>query len=95
MTWGNCVFVTWVLPRWKCCRDYKDISHRWTRKLPVYNSRRNVSEESSWPSRWHLLMLIKLFGKRRVWPGLDAPDIMLCVMGSYNNPPQLPGTKHT
>lgn len=39
-------------------------------------------------------LLIELFGKSRVWPGLDAPDIMVRVMGSYNNPPQMPGTSH-
>ena len=39
-------------------------------------------------------LLIELFGRRRVWPGLDAPDIMLCVMCSYSNPPQMPNTSH-
>ena len=34
--------------------------------------------------------LLELLGKTRVWPGLDASDIMLCVMGSYSNPPQMP-----
>lgn len=36
-------------------------------------------------------LLIELFGKRRVWPGLDAPDIMVRVMGSYKTPPEMPG----
>ena len=39
-------------------------------------------------------LLIELFGRRRVWPGLDAPDIMLRVMGSYKTPPQMPDVSH-
>ena len=35
-------------------------------------------------------LFIELFGKRRVWQDRDAPDIMMCVLGSYNNPPQMP-----
>ena len=31
-------------------------------------------------------LLIELFG-RRVWPGLDGPDIMVQIMGTYNTPP--------
>ena len=32
-------------------------------------------------------LLIELFGKRRVWPGLDGPDIMVQIMGTYDTPP--------
>lgn len=39
-------------------------------------------------------LLIELFGKKRVWPGLDAPDIMLCVLGSYETPPKMPSIVH-
>lgn len=39
-------------------------------------------------------LLIELFGRRRVWPGLDGPDIMLRVMGSYQTPPQMPTVSH-
>jgi serine/threonine protein kinase len=37
-------------------------------------------------------LFIELFGRRRVWPNLDAPDIMMRVMGSYETPPQMPDT---
>ena len=39
-------------------------------------------------------LLIELFGRRRVWPGLDGPDIMVRIMGTYNTPPQMPDTSH-
>ena len=39
-------------------------------------------------------LYIELFGKRRVWPSLDGPDIMLKVLGAYNIPPQAPDTSH-
>ena len=35
---------------------------------------------------------IELFSRRRVWPNLDAPDIMMRVLGSYDSPPQMPST---
>ena len=39
-------------------------------------------------------LFIELFGKQRVWPGLDGPDIMLKVLGSYGTPPQSPCISH-
>lgn len=39
-------------------------------------------------------LYIELFGKQRVWPSLDGPDIMLKVLGAYNIPPQAPDTSH-
>ena len=39
-------------------------------------------------------LLIELFGRNRVWPGLDGPGIMLCIMGSYQTPPQMPNISH-
>ena len=39
-------------------------------------------------------LLIELFGRKRVWPGLDAPDIMVRIMGTYETPPQMPDTSH-
>ena len=37
-------------------------------------------------------LFVELFARRRVWPNLDAPDIMMRVMGSYETPPQMPDT---
>jgi hypothetical protein len=37
---------------------------------------------------------LELFSRKRVWPGLDGPGIMLKVLGSYNIPPQRPNTSH-
>ena len=39
-------------------------------------------------------LFIELFSRKRVWPGLDGPGIMLKVLGSYNTPPQGPNTSH-
>ena len=39
-------------------------------------------------------LFIELFSRKRVWPGLDGPGIMLKVLGSYNSPPQGPNTSH-
>ena len=39
-------------------------------------------------------LLIELFGRRRVWPGLDGPDIVVQIMGTYNTPPQMPDSSH-
>ncbi len=39
-------------------------------------------------------LYIELFGRKRVWPGLDGPAIMLKVLGSYNVPPEGPSTTH-
>ena len=39
-------------------------------------------------------LFLELFGKRRVWPGLDGPDIMMKVLGSYGTPPEMPDTSH-
>ena len=39
-------------------------------------------------------LLIELFGRRQVWPGLDGPDIMVQIMGTYDTPPQMPDTSH-
>ena len=39
-------------------------------------------------------LFIELFGRQRVWPGLDGPDIMLKVLGSYDTPPEGPETSH-
>ena len=39
-------------------------------------------------------LFIELFGRQRVWPGLDAPDIMVKVLGSYDTPPVGPETGH-
>ena len=27
-----------------------------------------------------------------MWPGLDGPDIMVQIMGTYDTPPQMPDT---
>lgn len=35
-------------------------------------------------------LYLELFSRHRVWPGLDATEIMLKVCGSYNNPPSMP-----
>ncbi len=35
-------------------------------------------------------LLLELFGRRRVWPGLDSTEIMLKVCGSYDSPPTMP-----
>ena len=37
-------------------------------------------------------LLIELYGRRRVWPNMDGPDIMLQVLGSYETAPQMPNT---
>lgn len=37
-------------------------------------------------------LLIELFGRRHVWPGLDGPDNMVQIMGTYDTPPQMPDT---
>ena len=39
-------------------------------------------------------LFIELFSRKRVWPGLDGPSIMLKVLGSYDTPPQGPSTRH-
>ena len=39
-------------------------------------------------------LFIELFGKKRVWPDLDAPDIMMQVLGSYGTPPRMPAVSH-
>ena len=35
-------------------------------------------------------LYIELFGRKRVWPNLEGPEIMMRVLGSFNNPPQVP-----
>ena len=35
-------------------------------------------------------LLIELYGRRRVWPNMDGPDIMLQVLGSYETAPRIP-----
>lgn len=39
-------------------------------------------------------LYIELFGKKRVWIGLDGPAIMLKVLGSYEVPPRGPNIGH-
>jgi serine/threonine protein kinase len=39
-------------------------------------------------------LYIELFGKKRVWHGLDGPAIMQQVLGSYEVPPCGPSTSH-
>lgn len=39
-------------------------------------------------------LFIELFGKKPVWPGLDGPDIMLKLMGSYEVPPEMPDSSY-
>ena len=39
-------------------------------------------------------LYIELFGRRRLWMGLDGPGIMMKVLGSYNRPPVGPSTSH-
>lgn len=39
-------------------------------------------------------LFIKLFGRRRVWPGLDAMQIMNKICGTFNCPPVMPNTSH-
>lgn len=39
-------------------------------------------------------LYIELFGRRRVWPNLEGPEIMMRVLGSFNSPPQPPSTDH-
>ena len=39
-------------------------------------------------------LYIELIGRQRVWPGLDGPDIMMKVLGSYNTPTEGPSTNH-
>lgn len=39
-------------------------------------------------------LYIELFGRKRVWRGLDGPAIMQQVLGSYEVPPQGPSTSH-
>ena len=29
-----------------------------------------------------------------MWPGLDGPDIMVQIMGTYDTPPQMPDSSH-
>ena len=38
--------------------------------------------------------LIELFGSRRVWPNLDATEIMMVVCGSYNEHPRMADVVH-
>ena len=35
-------------------------------------------------------LYLELFARRRVWPGLNAAEIMMKVCGSYNTPPRMP-----
>lgn len=35
---------------------------------------------------------MELFGRRHAWPNLDAPGIMMWIVGSYDTPPQMPDT---
>ena len=35
-------------------------------------------------------LFVELFARRRVWPGLDAAEIMMKVCGSYDTPPTMP-----
>ena len=37
-------------------------------------------------------LFIEVFARQRVWPNLDAPDIMMRIVGSYETPPQMPDT---
>lgn len=37
-------------------------------------------------------LFIELFARRRVWPNLDATDIMMRIISSYETPPQMPDT---
>lgn len=39
-------------------------------------------------------LFIELFGRKRVWPDLDATAIMVKVVGSYDTPPEMPDTSH-
>lgn len=39
-------------------------------------------------------LFIELFGRKRVWEGLDGPEIMLKVLGSYGTPPEGPSVDH-
>lgn len=39
-------------------------------------------------------LFIELFGRKRVWEGLDGPGIMLKLLGSYGTPPEGPSTSH-
>ena len=39
-------------------------------------------------------LFIELFDRRRVWPGLVGPDIMMKVLGSYDTPPEGPVRNH-
>ena len=39
-------------------------------------------------------LYLELFGRRRVWPGLDGTEIMMKVCGSYDTPPCMPDLKH-
>lgn len=39
-------------------------------------------------------LFIELFGRKRVWPGLDLAAIMVKVVGSFEDPPQKPDTTH-
>ena len=38
-------------------------------------------------------LYLELFGRRRVWPGLDCTEIMM-VCGSYDTPPRMPSLNH-
>ena len=37
---------------------------------------------------------MELFGSRRVWPNLDATEIMMKVCGSYEDPSAMPDMSH-
>lgn len=39
-------------------------------------------------------LYIELFGRERIWKGLDGAGIMQKVLGSFNIPPQAPSVDH-
>ena len=39
-------------------------------------------------------LYIELFGRKRVWPGLDGMQIMQKVCGAFNIPPVMPSIDH-
>lgn len=39
-------------------------------------------------------LYIELFGRKRIWGELDGPEIMLKLLGSYENPPVGPNISH-
>ena len=41
-----------------------------------------------------LYMYLKLFGRKRVWPGLDGTKIMIKVCGLYDNAPCMSDLNH-